>query len=83
MTNEMFLFILVIILSVTLIALVVGRILYVGFEIGKPFFHDVLKWHMPTYDRSFDGYSMHSYCKYCGKEIMQDSHGNWFAHCEW
>lgn len=82
MTYEMFLFILMMILLAMLIALVASRILYVGFGIGKSFFHDILKWHMPTYDRVFDGCSMHSYCKYCGKEIMQDSQGNWFAYKE-
>ena len=46
----------------------------------KPFFHDVLLWHEPDqiqgYD--FDGCSMHCICRYCKKDIMLDSQGNWF-----
>jgi hypothetical protein len=28
--------------------------------------------------RSFDGCSLHATCSKCGKEVMQDSQGNWF-----
>ena len=31
-----------------------------------------------TEENTFDGCSKHNHCKYCGKEIMQDSQGNWF-----
>ena len=27
---------------------------------------------------TFDGCSFHSTCSICGKEVMQDSQGNWF-----
>ena len=43
------------------------------------FFDKYLGWHSPTIGiGSFDGCSFHSKCKYCGKEIMQDSQGGWF-----
>jgi hypothetical protein len=42
------------------------------------FFHDTLLWHEPDSTRSFDGCSVHSHCKICGKNIMQDSQGGWF-----
>ena len=42
-------------------------------------FHDILKWHAPDHKRYFDGCSHHSVCRFCGKEIMQDSQGNWFT----
>lgn len=29
-------------------------------------------------DKSFDGCSVHAVCDKCGKEVMQDSQGNWF-----
>lgn len=50
------------------------------FKPGKWFYHDILKWHAPDPKASvkFDGASFHTYCKYCGKEIMLDSQGNWF-----
>lgn len=47
-------------------------------KIYKKFFHGVLGWHVPNNKRSFDGCSFHSICKICGKDIMQDSQGNWF-----
>ena len=28
--------------------------------------------------KSFDGCSVHATCSKCGKEVMQDSQGNWF-----
>ena len=54
--------------------------LFLIFGWFKFFFHDVLLWHKPAKNskQSFDGCSIHSICKYCGKEIMQDSQGNWF-----
>lgn len=53
---------------------------YFKFGWFKKFFHDLLGWHMPDDDGSFyfDGCSLHDKCKHCGKEIMQDSQGNWF-----
>lgn len=43
------------------------------------FFHDVMEWHLPDdKQQEFDGCSVHAHCKFCGKEIMQDSQGNWF-----
>ena len=53
-------------------------ILYIKFGLFKKFFHDILGYHMPTNERGFDGCSPVSKCKYCGKEILQDSQGNWF-----
>lgn len=35
-------------------------------------------WHKPEEKVAFDGCTWHSKCKYCGKEIMEDSQGNWF-----
>lgn len=53
-------------------------LLYEKFGWFKWFYHDILGWHKPTDEREFDGCSLHSRCKYCGREIMQDSQGNWF-----
>ena len=48
-------------------------------DFGKRFYHDILGWHKPNNaDMRFDGCSLHSKCKFCGKDIMQDSQGNWF-----
>ena len=47
-------------------------------KIFKRFYHDLLEWHIPNNEEGFDGCSFTSTCKICGKEIMQDSQGNWF-----
>lgn len=54
--------------------------LYFLFGVGKWLYHDALGWHQPRKDvkDGFDGCSVHNICKHCGKEIMQDSQGNWF-----
>lgn len=52
---------------------------YFKFGIGKWLLHDIMHWHLPDETSSFDGCSDHSYCKFCNKEIMQDSQGNWFT----
>lgn len=43
------------------------------------FYHDILGWSKPDNSRYYDGCSVHSHCRFCGKEIMQDSQGNWFT----
>lgn len=50
------------------------------FKAGVWFFHDIMGWHYPDDSSSFDGCSVHSHCRYCKKEIMQDSQGNWFIY---
>lgn len=49
------------------------------FKLGTWFFHDILGWHKPNGELTFDGLSEHSHCRFCNKEIMQDSQGNWFT----
>lgn len=41
--------------------------------------HDLMGWHKPDEHNEFDGCSIHSHCRFCGKAIMQDSQGNWFT----
>ena len=57
----------------------IGAGLYFRFGLFKFFYHDVLHWHTPGKSpQRYDGCSIHATCKYCGKDIMQDSQGNWF-----
>ena len=46
----------------------------------KWFFHDILGWHEPDPEEGIDirGINIHAKCKYCGKDIIKDSQGNWF-----
>ena len=43
------------------------------------FFDAKLGWHVPKDGiERWDGCSFHATCKYCGKDTMMDSQGNWF-----
>lgn len=66
------------IIAIVLTSFLCGAFLYLWKGFGKRLYHDVMEWHMPTDSQGFDGCSFTSTCKYCGKEIMQDSQGNWF-----
>lgn len=64
------------------VVFIISSWLYSKNGICKKFYHDILGWHMPDtsgkYKCTFDGLNLKTICKYCGKEIMQDSQGNWF-----
>lgn len=53
-------------------------LLYLKFGLCKWLYHDILRWHEPDDKYTYDGCSVHSHCKFCGEEIMQDGQGNWF-----
>lgn len=59
--------------------LYIGPGLYFGLGLFKTYYHDFLHWHTPDDSPQWsDGCSQHCKCRYCGKDIMQDSQGNWF-----
>lgn len=58
--------------------LLIGGVFYSRKGWNKKFFHDVMGWHEPTKNITFNGVCYCSHCKYCKKKIMQDSQGNWF-----
>ena len=67
------------IMIIFLVSFYVPPILYFKNDWFKIFFHDVLGCHQPDSTlKWYDGCSEHSNCKHCGKDIMQDSQGNWF-----
>ena len=41
-------------------------------------FCKILGWHKAPTKQGFDGCSKNGECPRCGKEVMQDSQGNWF-----
>lgn len=69
-----------ILISITVIMAIIPILgfVYISTGIGKWFYHDILKWHIPSNKENFDGWFYHTTCKYCDKKIMQDSQGNWF-----
>lgn len=71
--------ILLVICGLYLLSFIFGLIwLKFQFKWGDKFYHDFMGWHIPDDSLSHDGCSFHSRCKICGKDIMQDSQGNWF-----
>ena len=68
------------ILQVAWAAVVIGATLFLALAatvFRRRWGHDILGWH--DCDASgFDGASATGRCKYCGKECMMDSQGNWF-----
>lgn len=65
------------------IASVIGLFLIFAFiyqstGFGKWFFDRILSWHKPVDNVERYGPFNTSKCRYCGKQIMQDSQGNWF-----
>lgn len=59
----------------------ISGVVYLLIGHPKSIYHDILGWHKPNDCKNIwnDGCSFHCTCKYCGKEIMQDSQGNWFT----
>lgn len=69
----------VVIISAIYVLFLLCTPLYFSFGFFKILYHDALEWHIPDNSNChFDGLSVHSTCKYCHKDIMQDSQGNWF-----
>lgn len=73
------------ILSVIVAIMIIGwvsGVLYIVTKgrIFKRFYHDVFEWHLPDENGSaeYNGANIHCYCKFCHKEITQDSQGNWY-----
>lgn len=72
------------ILEIVVIIIAISWVSGVAYLISKGhifnlFYHNVMGWHLPDdKPQEFDGCSIHARCKFCGKEIMQDSQGNWF-----
>lgn len=69
-----------IIIGITTLTFLICALLYLKYGMFKSIYHDKLKWHKPRNENTteFDGCNFHNTCKYCGKEIIQDSQGNWF-----
>lgn len=57
----------------------VASAFYLKTGLFKSLYHDLMGWCQPDDSPKWsDGCSIHAKCKYCGKDIMQDSQGNWF-----
>lgn len=48
------------------------------YDIKCRFFCDYFGWHKEPKDTTFNGFNSSGKCPRCGKEVMQDSQGNWF-----
>lgn len=65
-------------ICVLILAFIFSSFLYERYSFCKSFFHDVLHWHEPNGTIYLSGINLMSKCKYCNKDIIQDSQGNWF-----
>ena len=70
-------YIIVGIISLPVIAFIFAPF-YFKFGFMKWLFHDIYGWHEPDGKYTYKGCTVHSHCKFCGEEIMQDGQGNWF-----
>lgn len=69
----------IIILSILGIELIAGIVWCIKpYKAMSWLYHDIMGWHKPNNKYYNDGCSNHSICRLCGKDIMQDSQGNWF-----
>lgn len=71
----------ILLVILVLVLIWVPEIVYLLTGHPKFIYHDILGWHEPDKNAKIwsDGCSSHCRCKHCGKEIMQDSQGNWFT----
>nr|DAO50467.1 MAG TPA: protein of unknown function DUF1660 [Caudoviricetes sp.] len=71
----------ILLVILVLVLIWVPGIVYLLTGHPKFIYHDILGWHEPDKNAKIwsDGCSSHCRCKHCGKEIMQDSQGNWFT----
>ena len=75
------LFLIWLLLSVLFLIWLLGLTwIFTPFRPCKWFFHDILSWHEPDSRKGIEirGINIHAKCKYCGKDIIRDSQGNWF-----
>lgn len=54
------------------------QLIYILTDHPKFIFHDLFGQHRPDNKREQRGINTCSKCRLCGKDIMQDSQGNWF-----
>lgn len=72
--------ILLIILGVPYAIIITLYPFYLKWGIGKRLFHNLMGWHLPENEKNeLLGINIKSKCRFCGREIIQDSQGNWFS----
>lgn len=73
--------ILLIILGVPYAIIITLYPFYLKWGVGKRLFHNLMGWHLPENEKNeLLGVNITSKCRLCGREIMQDSQGNWFSY---
>jgi hypothetical protein len=54
-------------------------LLFINLFSKSKWFCNVMGWHKAPKDQGFDGCSLNGCCPRCGKKVLQDGQGNWFA----
>lgn len=57
--------------------LIICQPLYHRFGYGKRIYHNLLGWHLPIKNKQDWKGTLYSKCKYCSRDIYQDSRGIW------
>lgn len=77
--NDILITIMLVLSGISVIIYAIGLIWYAHpFKALTWFYHDIMGWHKPDTKIGYDGTSFTAKCRFCGKEILQDSQGNWF-----
>lgn len=63
------------------LALILCSPFYYKWGVGKRFYHNMLGWHIPKKKEIHQiGDELHSECKLCSREIIQDPRGTWYSY---
>lgn len=68
------------VLFIPYIALIICQPLYHRFGCGKRIYHNLLGWHLPIENKQEWKGTLCSKCKYCSRDIYQDSRGIWTSY---
>lgn len=60
--------------------LIICQPLYHRFGCGKRIYHNLLGWHLPIENKQEWKGTLCSKCKYCSRDIYQDSRGIWTSY---
>ena len=60
--------------------LLICQPLYHRYGYGKRIYHNLLGWHLPVEQRQDWKGTLYSQCKYCSRDIFQDSRGTWTSY---
>lgn len=69
--------------TLVVVLIIVMYLIFMGIGLfnkrfNNKWFCEKMGWHLQPLSVGFDGCSLTGNCPRCGKEVLQDSQGNWF-----